>query len=150
MRLPAFEYLEPRDRQEALDYLARYSENASILAGGSDLLVRMKQRLVRTSYVISLKHLKDLDGIRPDEDGRLCLGSNTPLVSIIRSPLLQGAYPGTHGRDTANRRPSHSALPGNHRRQPMPGNPLPVLQPVRLLALGETPVPKGRGRDLLR
>jgi len=94
VRLPAFEYLEPRDRQEALDYLARYSENASILAGGSDLLVRMKQRLVRTSYVISLKHLKDLDGIRPDEDGRLCLGSNTPLVSIIRSPLLQGAYRG--------------------------------------------------------
>lgn len=43
MRLPAFDYMEPENLEEALDLLAAHGEDAKVLAGGTDLLVRMKK-----------------------------------------------------------------------------------------------------------
>ena len=56
MIIPEFEYLAPGDLQEAVDYLASHGPEAVVLAGGTDLLVRMKQRLVKPRFVVSLKN----------------------------------------------------------------------------------------------
>ena len=47
MQLLGFEYLAPRDLSEALNLLGEYGADCSVLAGGTDLIVRMKQRLKR-------------------------------------------------------------------------------------------------------
>jgi 4-hydroxybenzoyl-CoA reductase subunit beta len=92
VRLPQFEYLEPKDLDEALDLLAQHQEQASLLAGGTDLLVRMKQRLERPPFLISLKDLSPLRYIR-DESDHLAIGAMTPLASILDSRVIATRYP---------------------------------------------------------
>ena len=43
-RMPKFEYLAPKTLEEALSLLSKYGEKARVLAGGTDLLILMKQR----------------------------------------------------------------------------------------------------------
>ena len=92
MRLPAFEYLEPGDPEEALEFLSNHGEQATVLAGGTDLIVRMKQRLAQPAFVISLKKLHDLNYIR-QENGLIMIGAMTPLTSISGSELIKTHFP---------------------------------------------------------
>ena len=47
MLLPRFDYLEPESVEDTLSLLATHGEDAKILAGGTDLLVRMKKGLLK-------------------------------------------------------------------------------------------------------
>ena len=93
MRLPPFEYLDPRDFPEALDMLAAHGNECRILAGGTDLLVRMKQRLLKPKYLMSLKSLNMLDYIR-EEDGAIKIGPRTTLAKLIESEMVKKFIPG--------------------------------------------------------
>ena len=88
MRLPSFEYIEPRNLEEALGYLAIHAEKARVIAGGTDLIVRMKQRLVEPSFLISLKNLQELSFIR-QENGMAVIGAMTSLSSLLDSALIR-------------------------------------------------------------
>ena len=90
MIIPEFEYLAPGDLQEALDCLASHGEEAVVLAGGTDLLVRMKQRLVKPRFVVSLKNLEGLRSIK-EKDGAIVIGAMTPLVEVLESEIV-GKY----------------------------------------------------------
>jgi 4-hydroxybenzoyl-CoA reductase beta subunit len=92
LRLPAFEYLEPRTLKEALEMLADHADQAALLAGGTDLIVRMKQRLAQPAFLISLKDLKDLNYVRR-ENGFIVIGAMTPLVSLPDSKLIKTHFP---------------------------------------------------------
>lgn len=92
MRLPRFQYLEPRELQEALDMRELYGTQSAVLAGGTDLLVRMKQRLTRPSCVISLRNLRELSGIRTQAT-EMVIGAGTPLKVVARSPLVRNHFP---------------------------------------------------------
>lgn len=79
-RLPKFDYLEPRSIEEALSLLAQYTGRAKVIAGGTDLLPKLKRREIEVpEYIIDLKGIPDLDYITYDEVGGLSLG---PLVTI--------------------------------------------------------------------
>lgn len=93
MRLPAFTYKQPLDLGEALDLLHARGGDCRILAGGTDLLVRMKQRLVAPEAIISLKALPELSYIREQED-RVCIGASTPLDDILSADFLCDRFPG--------------------------------------------------------
>ena len=93
MSLPAFNYKQPQNLSEALDLLSAHGNDCKILAGGTDLLVRMKQRLVESRLVLSLKGLSDLSYIREQGDW-VCIGAATSLADIISSDLLNDAFPG--------------------------------------------------------
>ncbi len=95
MQLPGFEYLEPRDLDAALDLLGEYGADCAVLAGGTDLIVRMKQRLKSPRWLLSLKHLRDLDYIQ-ETDSCLKVGAATPLARIISSDIIQQKLPGFH------------------------------------------------------
>ncbi len=88
MRLPRFEYLGPETLEDTLNLLAEYKDDAKILAGGTDLLVRMKKGVLAPKVLISLKALNDLSYIKEDK-GNICLGAGTPLAQIIASSLVQ-------------------------------------------------------------
>jgi len=90
--LPRFEYLAPTTLPEACSLLHRYGQEARVLAGGTDLLVRMKEREIRPRYLIDLKHLPGLDQIRLEEEG-LVLGALTSLSEIEESPLIRENAP---------------------------------------------------------
>ena len=88
MRLPQFEYLKPENIEQATEMLAQYGEDVKILAGGTDLLVRMKKGLLEPRYLISLKNLDSLSYIKEEADC-IKIGAKTPLIDIIESDFLK-------------------------------------------------------------
>jgi len=88
VRLPRFDYLGPETLDQALDLLAFHGDDAKILAGGTDLLVRMKKGLLKPKALISLKALNELSYIKK-QDGYIKIGARTSLADIIASDLIQ-------------------------------------------------------------
>jgi 4-hydroxybenzoyl-CoA reductase subunit beta len=91
MRLPKFEHLQPDSLEEALDLLSQYGEDAKVIAGGTDLLVMMKHRLLTPKYLLNLKGI-GLDFIEESQEG-LRIGALTRLTTLIKSPLVQQRFP---------------------------------------------------------
>jgi 4-hydroxybenzoyl-CoA reductase beta subunit len=91
MRLPEFEHLQPESLEEALCFLGEHGEEAKVIAGGTDLLVSMKQRLLIPKYLLDLKGL-GLDFVEEDQEG-LRIGALTRLTTVIKSPLVREKFP---------------------------------------------------------
>jgi len=90
--LPEFEYLAPRTIEEAIELLSRYGEDAKVLAGGTDLLVRMKQGVLRPKYLISINKIKELNYIE-DRGDHVAIGAATKLRTIEKSSLIKELFP---------------------------------------------------------
>ena len=82
MRVSSFEYLEPGTVQEACSLLAEHQGNAKIIAGGTDLLVMMKQRVLTPQYLVNIKGIRELDFIDYDETDGLRIGPLTTLNEL--------------------------------------------------------------------
>lgn len=91
MRLPPLQYLEPADVEEALSILSARKEAVKIMAGGTDLLNRMKWRLVEPAFVLNIGKLRSLDGITvgPSET---VIGPNTRLKEIAGTSALHKTF----------------------------------------------------------
>ena len=63
MRLPSFNYYAPDSLKEILKIKGELGASAVVLAGGTDLIVQMKHRLVSPAAVISLKNISEIKGI---------------------------------------------------------------------------------------
>jgi len=88
VRLPRFDYLGPDTLDGALDLLAAHGKDAKILAGGTDLLVRMKKGLLTPKFLISLKALNELSYIEKKDDF-IKIGARTSIADIIASDVIQ-------------------------------------------------------------
>jgi carbon-monoxide dehydrogenase medium subunit len=86
--MKSFTYLEPTTLEEALDLLHQYGERAKVLAGGTDLVVQMKQGKVNPEAVISLARVPGLDFIAVN--GEIRIGPLTPLCRIAAHPFFSG------------------------------------------------------------
>jgi carbon-monoxide dehydrogenase medium subunit len=81
-----FNYFAPKSLSEAYDVLARYSERSFLMAGGTDLMVQMKSKLIAPECVVDLRGL-GLNYIKAMEDG-LAIGATTTLHDMESSPLI--------------------------------------------------------------
>ena len=93
MSLPQFKLLRPRTLDEALDGLAKHSGNIRVLAGGTDLIPSMKQKLFEPEFVLDLRGISALRGIQPLNDGSVEIGALTTVRGIERSEYLNQRYP---------------------------------------------------------
>ena len=91
MKLPPFEYLEPSTVPEALSMLDAYRDRVQIIAGGTEVLNRLKLRLISPDYLMNIKKLPDLGGIAEQEQ-EVVIGANVSLNEIRDSSLLQDKY----------------------------------------------------------
>ncbi|MBI3049811.1 MAG: xanthine dehydrogenase family protein subunit M [Acidobacteria bacterium] len=86
-----FEYFAPRSVDEALQLLARYGEEAKILAGGQSLLPMMKLRIAGPRYLIDLNRIEGLSGLRREGDrlvfGALCRHADVAASALVREHL---------------------------------------------------------------
>jgi xanthine dehydrogenase YagS FAD-binding subunit len=87
-----FKHINAASTDEALAALGRYGEGARVLAGGQDLLFRIKKYLVRPECVINLKSIPGLNTVRFSPENNLRIGALTTLSAIARSPELQRHY----------------------------------------------------------
>jgi len=87
----SFSYVEPADIDEALAALARYGEEAKVIAGGTGLVNLLKQRLVQPTYLIGLRRLAGLHTL--SYDNALRIGALCTQRAIETSALVQHYVP---------------------------------------------------------
>jgi len=96
LSLPQFKLLRPRTVEEAVSVLARHAGGGAratrIVAGGTDLIPSMQQKLFEPDYVLDVRHIAELKGIRETPKG-IEVGALTSLTTIEQSPLLRRCYP---------------------------------------------------------
>jgi len=93
LSLPQFRLLRPRTVEEAVTYLAKLAGNIRVLAGGTDLIPSMRQKLFEPEYVLDLRGIAELRGIRPEMTGAVEIGALTALSVIEKSAYLREHYP---------------------------------------------------------
>lgn len=92
MRLPKFEYFEPKDISEAVVILQN-EPAARILAGGTDLLVNMKHRVECPPVVVNIKRIADLNYVQR-HNGDIRIGALTPLKRVYSTGPVKDSLPG--------------------------------------------------------
>ncbi len=93
MSLPQFKLLRPQTVDEAVALLAQYPGNIRVLAGGTDLIPSMRQKLFEPEYMLDLRVVAAMKGIRPSSDGGVEIGALTSLREVERSSFLRQHYP---------------------------------------------------------
>jgi len=122
LSLPQFKLLRPKGIAQALEYLVKYAAsdlpaqtsrgpdsrglvsvhgsgaftqnpNLRVVAGGTDLIPSMKQKLFEPEYVLDLRAIRELRGIRRLAYGGVEIGALTTLREIERSAFLRQHYP---------------------------------------------------------
>ena len=91
-----FEYYKVTTVAQAISLLSRHGEKIAVLAGGSDILGMMKDRvegpkLKMPQYLLDITGIKDLNYIREMKSG-LKIGATTTLTDIAASSLIVGRY----------------------------------------------------------
>jgi carbon-monoxide dehydrogenase medium subunit len=89
----SFDHFTPATLAEALALLGRLNGQVRVIAGGTDLLLKMKAGLVTPPAVINIKRLPELKGIYYDNQSGLRLGALTTLRDLCRSSIIQEHYP---------------------------------------------------------
>jgi xanthine dehydrogenase YagS FAD-binding subunit len=87
-----FKYINAGSTDDALSALSRYGEGAWLLAGGQDLLFRIKKFIVQPQCVINLKNIAGLNHIQSSPVNNLRIGALTCLSQIAQSAELQKQY----------------------------------------------------------
>ena len=85
-----YEYHKPTSLEEAFQ-LFDTSQGAKFIAGGTDLLVQMRNRVVSPTALVSLRDLEELQGVRIGETTRI--GAGTTITDIIEHPELARRFP---------------------------------------------------------
>lgn len=92
MRLPQFQFHSPKSLNNLLKLQEKSGENAIIMAGGTELLNRMKLRLIEPEHVISLSNIKGLNRIFFTKDKGIEIGSTSKLTQIVSFFEKIGSY----------------------------------------------------------
>ncbi len=88
----AFEYQSPATLEEAVDLLREHGEEGKLLAGGTALVILMKQRLLRPACLVSLRRVPGLNRIE-EHSGEISLGALVTHREAETSPLLRKHLP---------------------------------------------------------
>jgi CO/xanthine dehydrogenase FAD-binding subunit len=86
-----FEYYAPESVHEASKLLKEFGSDAAALAGGTDVIVKMKDGTRRPKYIINLKKIPGLSGIKETSDG-IEIGALTKIREVEQSALIKEKY----------------------------------------------------------
>lgn len=88
-----FEYEAATTIDEAVSLLAASGDRARVLAGGTDLIVQLRERLKDADLIVDVKKIPELTQLTFDEKTGLTLGASTPCYQIYETPEVAQAYP---------------------------------------------------------
>lgn len=142
-----YDYLTPRTIPEAIEALTSYRGEARVIAGGTDLLLKMKAGRLAPKAVINIKRIPELRGLA--SNSHLRIGALTTLEELRRSPDVRAQLPAlAHAASTmASVQVRHLATVGGNLCNAAPSADLaPILIALRAVALivgpdGERRVP---------
>jgi xanthine dehydrogenase YagS FAD-binding subunit len=94
--MQAFEYANPTTLQDALGLLGAQFAEASVLAGGTDLISLMKDNIAHPKRVVNIKSIAELGGIRKTATG-LRIGATVTIDELVASAAVRAEYPALVG-----------------------------------------------------
>src|SRR5437762_8169460 len=84
----------PTSIDEAIQILSTHGMDAGVYAGGTDLLIRLKNRLKQApTYLVDIKKINDLRYIKQDAQGNVQIGALTKLAEMADSDIIKKNYP---------------------------------------------------------
>jgi len=90
--LPEFEFHEPTTVSKACEIMGQLGAKARLLAGGTDLVVNMKKKVVRPDHVVSLGRIDILKGII-EENGLLTIGACMTAAELAGAEVIRSNLP---------------------------------------------------------
>ncbi len=92
-RTEPFEFYQPATLAEASRLLKENGPGGRFLAGGTDLVIAMKEKGLLPKYIVDLKRVPGLSGIRENNDGTITIGALTTMYAVETSPVITKKYP---------------------------------------------------------
>ncbi len=93
MTSPGFEYIAPRTIKEAVKILSKSKEGTHVMAGGTDLLVKMRHRVLKPKSIVSLKKIKGINKIKFDVKKGLTIGATALLADVASHKKIKKHFP---------------------------------------------------------
>jgi len=91
MQIPTLELHEAASFEDATALLSKYSPDVKLLAGGTDILVDLKNNGNGIGHLVALSQIETMRGIAEEADG-LRISALTTITEIDESPLISGPY----------------------------------------------------------
>jgi 4-hydroxybenzoyl-CoA reductase subunit beta len=92
LRLPEFNYIQPRSLKQAIKVLGDLGSDAMVVAGGTDVYPKMKRGQFTPRHLVSLRTLRELKGIRQSQEG-LWIGAGESLTAVSNHRLIVKHFP---------------------------------------------------------
>lgn len=86
------QYLRPDSVKEALELLDGYGNKLKVLAGGTDLIIALKDKLISCDYLMDIKNIQELKEINYSEEKGLEIGAAVPLNEVRDSTVVNEKY----------------------------------------------------------
>ena len=93
MTIPRFEYHAPETLEEASMLLKKGGKEAVVMAGGTDLLIKLRYGVLKAATVIGLKGIRGLDEIRFDGHKGVTIGATALLSDVASHPAVLRHFP---------------------------------------------------------
>jgi xanthine dehydrogenase FAD-binding subunit len=90
----AFEYAVPKTITEAVALLAEQGDRARILAGGTDIIVQVREGRRAVDLLVDVKNIPELNELTFDPRQGLLIGAAVPCYRIVEQADIAKAYPG--------------------------------------------------------
>ncbi|HLH26320.1 MAG TPA: xanthine dehydrogenase family protein subunit M [Chloroflexota bacterium] len=90
-----FDWVEPRSLEEAHAALREHGDDAKLMAGGTALMLLMRQGLVQPGVIVSLQRVPGLDQIAA-RDGGIRIGALCTHRRVETHPLVRERFPALH------------------------------------------------------
>jgi carbon-monoxide dehydrogenase medium subunit len=87
-----FEYFAPKTPAETLELTSRLGNKAKVLAGGTDLLIMMKEKLIKPEYLIDINEVQEFKGISYEPGKGAVIGAAVKISEIEHSELIREKY----------------------------------------------------------
>ncbi len=87
------EIFQPASLREASALMKEKGNGGRFLAGGTDLVIAIKEKGLKPKYIIDLKKIPALTGIRQEADGTIVIGALTTMRDIETAPLISKRFP---------------------------------------------------------
>jgi carbon-monoxide dehydrogenase medium subunit len=89
----SFAYVRPGSLAEAVALLAAHGPDARVLAGGTDLIVRLRDGSATPAVVIDVKRIAELRSDIREADGIVVIGATTVMTDVAADPLVRRHFP---------------------------------------------------------
>ncbi|MDA3915473.1 MAG: xanthine dehydrogenase family protein subunit M [Deltaproteobacteria bacterium] len=89
-----FKYLSPESVEDAISLYGQHSETSKFVAGGTDVIVKLKEGWMEPDFLISLKKIKELSDLHKNEATKeLSIGALVTHATLEKSLMIQNRYP---------------------------------------------------------